>query len=156
MLNRNSSAGTAAQKWFKCSLLQRPAIILAMLLLLCAVFYVKGQNKLLPDSGTITSGMLMANSLSNFKSSNSSFFIRETYPYKDTLRCLFLEITDTLNTFTKWSKGYVIREKGFFKFGNTSVMKEYLPITDGIIDNILLYDDKKIVKNISIKIVLLK
>lgn len=37
MLNRNSSAGTAAQKWFKCSLLQRPAIILAMLLL-CAVY----------------------------------------------------------------------------------------------------------------------
>lgn len=37
MLNRNSSARTAAKKWFKCSLLQRPAIILTMLLL-CAVF----------------------------------------------------------------------------------------------------------------------
>ena len=37
MLHRNSSAGTAAQKSSKCSLVQRPAIILAMLLL-CAVF----------------------------------------------------------------------------------------------------------------------
>jgi len=37
MLNRNSSVRTAAQKWFKCSLIQRPAIILAMLLL-CAVY----------------------------------------------------------------------------------------------------------------------
>lgn len=37
MLNRNLSAGTAAQKSSKCSLIQRPAIILAMLLL-CAVF----------------------------------------------------------------------------------------------------------------------
>jgi len=37
MLHRNSSAGTAAQKSSKCSLIQRPAIILAMLLL-CAVF----------------------------------------------------------------------------------------------------------------------
>lgn len=42
MLNRNSSARTAAKRWFKCSLLQRPAIILAMLLL-CAVF-VRGQD----------------------------------------------------------------------------------------------------------------
>ena len=33
MLNRNLSAGTAAQKSSKCSLIQRPAIILAMLLL---------------------------------------------------------------------------------------------------------------------------
>ena len=37
MLHRNSSAGTAAQKSSKCSLIQRQAIILAMLLL-CAVF----------------------------------------------------------------------------------------------------------------------
>lgn len=37
MLHRNSSAGTAAQKSSKCSLFQRPAIILAMLLL-CAVY----------------------------------------------------------------------------------------------------------------------
>ena len=36
MLHRNSSAGTAAQKSSKSSLIQRPAIILAMLLL-CAV-----------------------------------------------------------------------------------------------------------------------
>ena len=44
MLNRNSSAGTVAKKWFKSSLLQRPAIILAMLLL-CAV-YCKAQLSL--------------------------------------------------------------------------------------------------------------
>ena len=37
MLHRNSSAGTAVQKSSKSSLIQRPAIILAMLLL-CAVF----------------------------------------------------------------------------------------------------------------------
>jgi hypothetical protein len=37
MLHINSSVGTAAQKSSKCSLIQRPAIILAMLLL-CAVF----------------------------------------------------------------------------------------------------------------------
>lgn len=37
MLNRNSSVGTAAQKSSKSSLLQRPAIILAMLLL-CAFY----------------------------------------------------------------------------------------------------------------------
>jgi hypothetical protein len=42
MLHRNSSAGTAAQKSSKCSLIQRPAIILAMLLL-CAVF-CQGQD----------------------------------------------------------------------------------------------------------------
>jgi hypothetical protein len=43
MLHRNSSAGTAAKKSYKCSLIQRPAIILAMLLL-CAVFSASGQN----------------------------------------------------------------------------------------------------------------
>lgn len=43
MSNRNSSAGTAAQKSSKCSLIQRPAIILAILLL-CAVF-CQGQTK---------------------------------------------------------------------------------------------------------------
>jgi hypothetical protein len=37
MLHRNSSAGTAAPQSSKCSLIQRPAIILAMLLL-CAVY----------------------------------------------------------------------------------------------------------------------
>ena len=36
MLHRNSSAGTTAPQSSKCSLIQRPAIILAMLLL-CAV-----------------------------------------------------------------------------------------------------------------------
>lgn len=42
MIHRNSSAGTAAQKSSKSSLMQRPAIILAMLLL-CAVF-CQGQD----------------------------------------------------------------------------------------------------------------
>lgn len=37
MLHINSSAGTAAQQSSKCSLIQRPAIILAILLL-CAVY----------------------------------------------------------------------------------------------------------------------
>jgi len=40
MLHRNSSAGTTAQKSSKCSLIQRPAITLAMLLLV-AVFGCK-------------------------------------------------------------------------------------------------------------------
>lgn len=43
MLHRNSSAGTAAKQSSKCLLIQRPAIILAMLLL-CAVF-VQAQAK---------------------------------------------------------------------------------------------------------------
>jgi len=43
MLHRNSSAGTAAQKSSKCSLIQRPAIILAMLLL-CAVLSTEAQT----------------------------------------------------------------------------------------------------------------
>jgi hypothetical protein len=43
MLHRNSSAGTAAQQSSKSSLIQRPAIILAMLLL-CAVLSTEAQT----------------------------------------------------------------------------------------------------------------
>ena len=43
MLNRNSSAGTAAKKWFKCSLLQRQAPLAAMLLL-AAVYSSCNEN----------------------------------------------------------------------------------------------------------------
>jgi hypothetical protein len=49
MLNRNLSAQTAAQKKFKCSLLQRPAIISAMLLL-CAVLSTEAQTTSNKDS----------------------------------------------------------------------------------------------------------
>lgn len=56
MLNRNSSAGTAAQKWFKCSLLQRPAIILAMLLL-CAVLSTEAQTTITNKDSMFLSGL---------------------------------------------------------------------------------------------------
>lgn len=57
MLHRNSSAGTAAPQSSKSSLIQRPAIILAMLLL-CAVFSSEAQTTLTIDSGFLSTGTI--------------------------------------------------------------------------------------------------
>ena len=57
MLNRKLSARTAAQKSSKSSLIQRPAIILAMLLL-CAVLSTEAQTTLTVDSGWISTSTI--------------------------------------------------------------------------------------------------
>jgi hypothetical protein len=91
MKNRNSSAGNAAQKWFKCPLIQRPAIILAMLLL-CAVLSTEAQTLLTNPIG---------------------FFNTDTSITTDTIKVMLL-ISDTATNFytTKNYKKIIQRCEG--------------------------------------------
>ena len=75
---------------------------------------------------------------------------------KDTVKCYFLEITDTLTTTTKWSKGYVARNSELVAFGKTQVSSVYLPITSGIVTSELFYEDRKKVVNQCLQVVLVK
>ena len=95
MLNRNSSAGTAAKKWFKSSLLQRPAIILAILLL-CAVLSTKAQLTLTIDSinGTAISGTIPK---------KNTTIGRDTIP-------IYLLVSDTNVTTVFYQKAYSVRK----------------------------------------------
>ena len=127
MQNQNTSARTAAKYGSKSSLLFRQPCFLAMLLL-CAVF-CQAQLKLIGNPSPIP---------------------------KDTVKCYFLEITDTSNTTTKWSKGYVARNSEMISFGKTQVSANYLPITSGIVTSELFYEDRKKVVNQCLQVVLVK
>jgi hypothetical protein len=100
MLNRNLSARTAAQKWFKCSLLQRPAIILAMLLL-CAVLSAEAQTTLKSDSGFLSTGSI------SFRNDMPK---KDTTKWKDTVAVTLL-VCDTSNIRSNvyWLNAYSIR-----------------------------------------------
>lgn len=86
MLHRNSSAGTAAQKSSKCSLIQRPAVVLAMLLL-CAVFSSEAQT-------TTSSKDSMFLSAESFSIGSISYGTPNEYKY-DTIAVVLL-VSDTL------------------------------------------------------------
>ncbi len=86
------------------------------------------------------------------------------YPDKDTFAC-FLNEHDSLTDQFKWTSGYVVRERGMFKFGSAFVMpnagrqtiqvtKEYLPLTTGNLLNRVLYKDLSEIKNRVIQVVL--
>jgi hypothetical protein len=87
MLNRNLLAGTAAQKRFKCSLLQRPAIILAMLLL-CAVLSTQAQT-------TTSSKDSMFLSTGTISLATAYYGTQNEYKY-DTISVVLL-VSDTLH-----------------------------------------------------------
>ncbi len=127
MQNCKSSARTTAQKSSKSPLLLRQPCILAMLML-CAVF-CQAQLQLIGYAPPIP---------------------------KDTVKCYLLEITDTSNTTTKWSKGYVARNSEMVAFGKTKVSSNYLPITSGIVTSELFYEDRKKVVNQCLQVVLVK
>lgn len=82
----------------------------------------------------------------------TSFFIQPSYPLCDTIKCLFLELTDSAE---KWSKGYVVRNNGMIEFGNTRVSPEYLPVTSAIVTSTLFYEDKTKITNKAIHVILL-
>lgn len=86
MLHRNSSAGTAAPQSSKSSLIQRPAIILAMLLL-CAVFSSEAQT-------TTSSKDSIFLSTGNFSIGTISYGMPNEYKY-DTIAVVLL-VSDTL------------------------------------------------------------
>lgn len=155
MQNCKTSAGTDAQKSSKYSLLLRLPLLLAIPML-CAVYSATGQSGLINKDSIIKSGIgnianrpLLANKLYI-----QNDFISATI---DTVACLFLEITDTTTTSTKWTKGYVVRRNGFIKFGEkTEVGERYLPITSGIIKSELMYEDRCKVINKALQIILVK
>jgi hypothetical protein len=111
MSNRNSSAGTAAQKSSKCSLIQRPAIILAMLLL-CAVLSTQAQTTLTVDSGYFSSGTI---SFANDRPK------KDTAKWKDTVAVVLL-VCDTSNIRSSayWLKAYSVRN-GEYELVDVSV-----------------------------------
>lgn len=83
-----------------------------------------------------------------------SLFTPPSYPEKDTLKCLFLEVLNMDSATVKWTSGYIVRNSGMISFGNTSVSGNYLPITDGIITSPLFYSDMCEVKNSAIKVII--
>jgi hypothetical protein len=114
MLNRNPSAGTAAKKSSKCSLLQRPAIILAMLLL-CAVYFVKGQDtsylKTLTDTSfrTLSIGDIKGLSIASISYENPNEYKTDTITIKMLL---------SIDNVVKSVDGYAVRNITITKAGN--------------------------------------
>jgi hypothetical protein len=86
-------------------------------------------------------------------SSSRNFWVYQpSYPACDTVKCLFLEIADSTET---WKRGFVVRNNGMVKFGKTIVSPEYLPVTSAIVTSQLFYEDKVKVTNKAIHVVLL-
>lgn len=156
MLNRNSSAGTAAQKSSKSSLLQRPAIILAMLLL-CAVLSTEAQTlQLSINTDTTTSidtvkVILLVGDTSHRYSEYMQFQTCEDVSCKDTTRKHFnfvshyKKVKEDKGNYgsgqTYWTYGYSVRRKECCINGNTGNLAYYQPIP--YYTHLLYLDNKK-------------
>lgn len=96
------------------------------------------------------------------------FKIRQTeYPASDTLPCYFLQYDKVTKQFS-WQVGFVVRENGMYRFLNiktaipllpganqyTSVQGSYLPISSGLLQNLVFYSDMKLVTNDVIQLVI--
>jgi len=100
MLNRNSSAGTAAIKSSKCSLLQRPAIILAILLL-CAVLSTEAQTTIAIDNGYFTTSTITLGN--NFSKKNTTIG-------RDTISVVLLVSDTAIPNKVVYQKAYSVRK----------------------------------------------
>ena len=100
MLHRNSSAGTVAQKSSKSSLIQRSAIILAMLLL-CAVLSTEAQTTFTVDSGWISSGTITL---------GSTWSKKNTTIGRDTVSVVLLVSDTAVPNAVVYRKAYSVRK----------------------------------------------
>ena len=161
MQNCKTSARTTAKQSSKSSLLFGQPCILAMLLL-CAV-YCQAQTKIewgksytKKEYDAMIDSIKGSKLISSYAGSKLQLIGYAPPTPKDTVKCYFLEITDTLTTTTKWSKGYVARNSEMIVFGKTQVSSTYLPITSGIVTSELFYEDRKKVVNQCLQVVLVK
>ena len=139
-----------------------PSAVLVANLMLCAV-YCQAQTKIefgrsytKKEYDSILDSIRISKAVSSYYAGKLEIIGNAPPIPKDTVKCYFLEITDTLTTTTKWSKGYVARNSELVAFGKTQVSSTYLPITSGIVTSELFYEDRKKVVNQCLQVVLVK